>query len=133
MAELGKCSKHFYDGWTRVRCSREAIVERDGLSFCKVHDPEYIAERTRKRQEKWDAKRKVRDASDALAFARNDAIRGLTLEELKRLTPNLAKAAPLLYEACKAALEFMTEFDVIHKVISGLSLQLNEALASVGK
>lgn len=34
-----------------------------------------------------------------------------------------------LYEACKKALDFFVEFDVGYKVISGLSLQLREALA----
>lgn len=43
----------------------------------------------------------------------------------------LISASPDLYEACKQALTFFTEYDIENKVISGLSLQLNEAIAKV--
>ena len=38
-----------------------------------------------------------------------------------------------LVEACGAALEFMVALDIQRKVISGLSLQLNEALANLNR
>ena len=40
----------------------------------------------------------------------------------------LHKSAPELYEACKLALDVMVAFDTERKVISGLSLRLNDAL-----
>lgn len=38
-------------------------------------------------------------------------------------------AAPELYEACKEALKFFVAYDAENKVVSGLSLYLNEAIA----
>ncbi|GAH15873.1 unnamed protein product, partial [marine sediment metagenome] len=37
-----------------------------------------------------------------------------------------------LVEACKLALEFFTALDIKQKTISGLSLELNEALQKAG-
>ncbi len=42
---------------------------------------------------------------------------------------HLIAAAPEMYEACKIALEFFVAYDIHNKGISGLSLQLREALA----
>ena len=39
------------DYWHTYQCSREAVVERNGKWYCKVHDPQYRAQ-----------KQKVRDA-----------------------------------------------------------------------
>ena len=41
----------------------------------------------------------------------------------------LIAASPELYEACKLALDYIVEYDTQNKVISGLSFQLNKALA----
>ncbi|KKK55753.1 hypothetical protein LCGC14_3071390 [marine sediment metagenome] len=41
----------------------------------------------------------------------------------------LHKAALEMYEALQVALDFFTQYDIQQKVISGISLQLNEALA----
>ena len=41
----------------------------------------------------------------------------------------LIAAAPEMYEACKLALDFFITFDSTRKVVSALSLQLNEAVA----
>jgi len=41
----------------------------------------------------------------------------------------LISAAPELYEACNLALQYFLAHDIDNKVISGMSLQLNEAIA----
>ena len=38
-----------------------------------------------------------------------------------------------LWEVCKTALEFFTMYDIHYKVISGLSLQLNDVLSKIDK
>lgn len=43
------------DAWHYGRCGRNAVVERDGKPYCKIHDPEYIEAKDRKRQAKYEA------------------------------------------------------------------------------
>jgi len=46
--------------WPSSRnCANTAVVEQDGKWYCKIHSPEYITEKNRKRDEKWEAKRKA--------------------------------------------------------------------------
>jgi hypothetical protein len=42
------------DGFYSHQCSRRAIVERDGKRYCKIHDPEYKAQKNKERHEKWE-------------------------------------------------------------------------------
>ena len=48
---------------------------------------------------------------------------------LNKTNAQIVVASPALYEACKLALKFFVAYDIENKVISGLSLQLNEAIA----
>jgi len=50
-----QCCEKIYDklNWNGYQCSKKAIVERNGKSYCKVHDPEYIKTKDRKREEKY--------------------------------------------------------------------------------
>lgn len=50
-------------------------------------------------------------------------------KEERQANAQLIAAAPELYEVCKIALEIFVSFDVRNKIVSGVSLQLNEALA----
>ena len=36
------------------QCQKKPVVTRDGKLYCKIHDPEYVAEKHRKWQEKYD-------------------------------------------------------------------------------
>jgi hypothetical protein len=44
-----------YNNWpSYAQCSKKPTCGPDGI-FCKIHDPEYIAEKNRKRDEKYKA------------------------------------------------------------------------------
>lgn len=58
MTAEGKCKGTVWDGWHRYACSRKASTE---AGYCKSHDPAMIAERTKKRDEKWEKERAERD------------------------------------------------------------------------
>ena len=64
MADKQQCEITIFSGrgWTN-RCVRKAVVQRGDKWYCKIHDPEYIAEKKRKWDEKFDkewAEKKVR-------------------------------------------------------------------------
>ena len=64
-------------GWYRHDCSRKATVERDGKWWCWQHDPEYVAEKRRTEEEKWEADSKNRSAKwdrERRAYAALDAL-----------------------------------------------------------
>lgn len=87
-------------GWN-YPCQKKAVAEREGKSYCKIHDPEYIKEKMRR----WNEKFKEKSAKDDLRYARLDAIEqacnGLTTEELLSLTPSRLRASNAMYEALK--------------------------------
>ena len=76
-------------GW---QCTKKVVVTRNGKRYCKIHDPEYIAEKRRKWQEKFDKEWAKKEIRWALEEARAKAINGLTLEELKQVTPERIRA-----------------------------------------
>lgn len=111
MAELGQCSGTVLESgtWPHYhQCTRKAVVARDGKSYCTIHDPEYIKEKDRKRREAWDAESKAKERQREYESAQKTATYGLTIEELKRLTPALCKAAPELAEALKGLIQTAT-------------------------
>ena len=73
------------------QCSNKSVVTREGKLYCRIHDPEYIAEKKRKWQEAFDKERIEQSAMWDLKQARNDATEGLTLQELRQVTPELIK------------------------------------------
>jgi len=51
-----KCSATIWiDVWQKGQCSKNAVIERDGKSYCKIHDPKYIEAKHKKRQAKYAA------------------------------------------------------------------------------
>jgi len=43
--------------WVRDRqCRKKAVIERDGVWYCKIHDPEYIREKREKAQQEYERK-----------------------------------------------------------------------------
>lgn len=51
-----RCSETIWiDAWHKGQCSKKAIVERGGKSYCKIHDPEYIKAKDKERQAKYRA------------------------------------------------------------------------------
>ncbi len=69
----------------------------------------------------------VFSSNQVVAICRKDGW-DLNIKEAEA-NAQLIASAPDMYEALKAALDFFTQYDIQQKVISGISLQLNQALA----
>lgn len=87
-----RCQTRVYAGtFHGHQCHRKPIVTRDGKAYCKIHDPEYIKAKRATREAKWDEGWANRQARYAIEDARHIATQGLTLEELKQVTPALIR------------------------------------------
>lgn len=59
--DLGQCSVRVspntrWGAFQQYRCSKKAVVVRDGKPYCKIHDPEYIKQKDVEREAKRRAK-----------------------------------------------------------------------------
>ena len=54
MVEKKQCQAQVYGDRFSHQCQKNAVAERDGKFYCMVHDPEYIKEKRRKWDEKFD-------------------------------------------------------------------------------
>lgn len=52
MGDRRQCSVKVYDvgGWHSFPCEKPATVERDGVLYCTIHDPEYKKAKAAKRE-----------------------------------------------------------------------------------
>ena len=73
------------------QCQLRPIVTRDGKLYCRIHDPEYISSKKAERLAKWNKEHTERLIKHDLDNARRVATEGLTLEELKQVTPGLIR------------------------------------------
>ena len=50
-----KCSRDIMKGDIRsiFQCLKNAVIQREGKHYCKVHDPEYIKVKEKERDEKY--------------------------------------------------------------------------------
>lgn len=63
MSETVFCCQRLYgQAWHNALCSRKMVVERNGKPYCKQHDPEAVAAKRTKWEQKAQAKQ---DASTA--------------------------------------------------------------------
>ncbi len=94
MLNKKQCSVRVFDNrcgsW---HCQKPATVERDGKWYCGIHDPEYKRQKDVDRQAKYDAAWNTKMGMMVLQQARLEATAGLTLNELKRVTPDLIRKA----------------------------------------
>jgi len=103
--ENPQCTKKVFKDGYHHPCTNPVTIRRDGKSYCRIHDPEYIKERNRKREKRWDAERKESDKGYELEAARNKATAGLTLEQLRAVTPQKIAAIPEICEALKELMQ----------------------------
>lgn len=90
--EWEQCQERVWDGkWHYYQCSKKSVVSRDGKSYCKIHDPEYIKAMQAKRTAQWNAAQAQKETEWALARARYTSTEGLTIEELEQVTPDLIR------------------------------------------
>ena len=95
-----QCSKRVWGGRGQSwQCQNKAVVEQDGKHYCKVHSPEYLAEKKRKWEEQYKEERAAKESKWAREAVIRKVCEGLDTATLNKLTPNLLKAAPQLYEA----------------------------------
>ncbi len=94
MPNKKQCSVKVYgdrcDSWT---CQKPATIYYHGLWYCKIHDPAYKRQKDVDRQAKYDAEWDAKMERAVLQQARFDATAGLTLDELKQVTPDLIRKA----------------------------------------
>lgn len=79
-----RCSKTVYGGgrlFSGSPCSKPVAGTENGKPWCTIHLPSRVKERDRKRDEKWAAERKVRNA----AYARENRYREVCREMAKLL------------------------------------------------
>lgn len=91
-----------YDCWGHTYpCQKKATTERDGKSYCKIHDPKYIAEKNAERTAKYEAEMAEARTRRELEHA---AVRAC-----KEINPDnplaVARSIKDLYEACKSIYE----------------------------
>ncbi len=75
------------------QCNNKPVVTRDGKLYCKIHDPEYIKGKKAKWQVNFDRECAEKSTRWDLEHARSEATKGLTLQELNRITPELIRKA----------------------------------------
>ena len=73
------------------QCQNKPKVTRDGKLYCRIHDPEYITEKRQKDQAKWDKEWAEKRQRWALEDERERATEGLTLDELRQVTPGMIR------------------------------------------
>ncbi len=54
--ETPQCCEMVYnrDIWHHHQCSKKSVVERNGKFYCKIHDPEHIKAKEKKREERYN-------------------------------------------------------------------------------
>lgn len=66
--DMTLCRASIFNGWSSHQCSRKKAVERDGIGYCKQHDPIAVQEkrdaRDAERRAYWRAQ-EARDAREA--------------------------------------------------------------------
>ena len=80
-------------------CVRRATIIVNGEPYCKIHDPAYIKAKEERRQKERDARWATEREADEIRGLRIKVTRGLTLAELKRVTPELIRKALAQEEA----------------------------------
>jgi len=88
-----RCERTVYVGrdfWGH-QCANNPIVTRDGKLYCRIHYPEYIAEKRQKEHAKWEKEWAEKQKRWSLEKARVKATDGLTLEELQQVTPEMIR------------------------------------------
>ena len=101
--EYTRCSGQAYDssGFGRLyRCTKRAVVERNGKPYCKIHDPEYIKAKTKEKDAKWDREWTERKKG----LERKSLIASIFKDidtEMIEANKDKYREAPRLYEALK--------------------------------
>ena len=65
------CSERVYSGdrWRPKQCTKPVTVERDGQSYCTIHDPERVARKNAERQAAWQERWAAQSTADRVRGA----------------------------------------------------------------
>jgi hypothetical protein len=54
-----QCCTLIYRDWHHYKCTRKATIEVSGKSYCGIHNPETVARRKEKQQQRWAEQNKA--------------------------------------------------------------------------
>jgi hypothetical protein len=81
------CGKSYDRYYGATQCTKRGKVERDGKSYCGIHDPVAVKARKQVRDDAWKAKRDTEDKRTHAYYARRTAesaaCRGVATEVLR--------------------------------------------------
>lgn len=83
-----RCCAEIQSDYRFYQCGHKGKVQRGGKWYCGRHDPEKVALRKKKREEKWQAESKVNKEKWARHAAVYDACEGIPTDQLR---PGLLK------------------------------------------
>ena len=72
-----------YESFHPPTCSRDGVVERDGIWFCKLHDPVAIKQKDEAKEAKWDAKWKAKQTQWNRESAEHKSCKGIPTKALE--------------------------------------------------
>jgi hypothetical protein len=85
MRELieGQCDRRIYGNrGYRHQCEKKSVVTRNGVGYCKVHDPEYIKVKSEAREKVWNEKFKRSNEREARRVIIDSKFANISDEEL---------------------------------------------------
>jgi len=72
-------------GFHSHQCKKSAKVKRDGMFYCRIHDPIEKAKKQKVRDQKWDAEWKAKQASWERRAIEQVFCHGTSTEDIQRL------------------------------------------------
>ncbi len=82
-----RCSKSIctYGSWHGRQCTKTAIVQHNGVWFCRVHDPDYVKAKMDKKQIAWRKEWDRKMANSSWELAAHSLCSGVDTETMKSL------------------------------------------------
>ena len=89
-----RCSATVWSNYHDNRCSRKAVVQRDGKGYCRQHDPDAVTARCAASKERYRAQQEAKAEAREYAALHHPAVEAMCAEYQARidaLTAELAK------------------------------------------
>ena len=115
------CQKRFMDGYTMRQCTKNAVVERNGKHYCKIHDPERVKAKAAERQAKFDKELEEMRVNSKLRTTAANACTSINPDNPQAV----AESIGAMYEALKV-IQCLAEEEYINRFVL---MQVRQALA----